>query len=108
MGVVLANEDVKAVEEDDEGEVDERDPGGVGLEGGFEDERVAVDALGREGFVELDVGNLNGAPGEEGGDSCCVVISVWKKGRNQGKGCDVLRFWNQVKALVAPPLPAER
>ena len=44
---------VEAVEDDDDAEEDEREPGRVGLEGRFEDERIAVDALGFESFVEL-------------------------------------------------------
>lgn len=65
--------DVEAVEEDDDGEEDEGEPGGVGLEGGLEDESVAVDALCLEGFVELDVGDADADPAEEGGD-CGQVL----------------------------------
>ena len=65
---VAVDEDVEAVEDDDEGEEDEGDPAEVGLEMRLEDERVAVDALRLERLVELDVRHADGRPGEERGD----------------------------------------
>lgn len=59
---------VEAVEKSDDGEENQREPRGIWLEGGFEDQGVAVDALGLEGGVEADVGNGDGHPGEERGD----------------------------------------
>lgn len=70
VGIVFAHEDVEAVEDDDDDEEPEGSPGEVGLEGRFEDEGVSVYALGGEGFVELDVGYADTAPGEETGDCC--------------------------------------
>lgn len=62
-------EDVEAIEQDDDAEEDQGGPGNIGLEGRAEDQSVAVDALGFEGFVELDVGDADADPGEEAGDS---------------------------------------
>lgn len=62
--MVFTDENIKAVENDDQGEVDECKPGSVGLEGGFEDECVAIYALSDESFVELDIGNTYTTPGE--------------------------------------------
>ena len=61
-------EDVEAVEERHHAEEGEREPRQVWLHGAFEDERVAVDALGLEGLVELDVRDRDGHPGHEVGD----------------------------------------
>ena len=59
---------VEAVEDDNEGEVDESGIGGVWLPRRLEDQGVAVDALSFEGGVEADVGNADTGPGEETGD----------------------------------------
>lgn len=53
----------KSIEDYDDAEEDEGEPGGVWLEGGFEDEGVAGDALSAEGGVEADVGDGDGHPG---------------------------------------------
>lgn len=66
-------EGVEAVEDDDHGEEDKGGPGGVGLEGGLEHESVPVNPLGLEGFVELDVGDADTAPGEQPGDGGKVL-----------------------------------
>lgn len=65
--------DVEAVEENDDGKEDKGGVGGVGLEGRFEDERVAVDTLRLERLVKLDVGDTDADPGEEVGD-CGEVL----------------------------------
>ncbi|KAM5489732.1 hypothetical protein MaudMau93_003098 [Microsporum audouinii] len=62
------SEGIEAVEEDDDGEEDEGDPGEVRLEWGLEDESVTVDTLGLEGGMEADVRNQNADPVEEGGN----------------------------------------
>ena len=56
---------VKAIEQDDDAEENECKPGGVGLERGFEDEGVAVNALGDERLVELNICDADADPGEE-------------------------------------------
>lgn len=66
-------EGVEAVEDDDDGEEGESAPGNVGLEGGSEHQGLAIDALGLEGLVELDVGDADRAPGEEAGDGGKVL-----------------------------------
>ena len=66
-------EGIEAVEEKDQGEKDQGDPAEVGLEGRLEDERIAVDALRFECFVELDVGDRDTDPGEEVGN-CHEVL----------------------------------
>lgn len=60
--------DVEAVEDDNDGEEEEGSVGRVGLEGRSEDERVTVDPLCSECFVELDVRDTDADPGEEVGD----------------------------------------
>lgn len=77
-------EDVEAVEDDDDGEEDEGEPCGVGLEGGPEDEGAAVDALGLEGGVEAEVGDRDGDPGEEGGDGAEVLEPCEDSGGARG------------------------
>ena len=59
---------IEAVEEKDQGEKDQGDPAEVGLKGRLEDERIAVDALRFECFVELDVRDRYADPGEEVGN----------------------------------------
>jgi len=53
-------EDGKAVEEDDDGEVNKREPGSVWLELALEDERAAVNPLGKQRRAETQVRNENG------------------------------------------------
>lgn len=76
-------EDVEAVEEDDERKEDETGVGGVGLEGGFEDQGVPIDALGAEGVVEFEVGDRDGNPGEEVSD-CGQVLEPLEDGAAAG------------------------
>jgi len=64
---VAMGEDNKVAEDQDESEVAQGEPGEVRLEGGLEHERVAVNPLGFEGLLELDVGDRNAAPGEKVG-----------------------------------------
>ena len=71
--MVLSNKDVKSVEDDDQGKIPESNPREVWLEGTFEDKRVAIDALGLEGLVELDIRQTDGAPGEQRAD-CGQVL----------------------------------
>lgn len=71
--MVLSNEDVESVEDDDDGEVREREPSGIWLELALEHERVAVHSLGLECLVELDVREADRAPGEERGDGGQVL-----------------------------------
>lgn len=61
-------EDVEPVEEDDDGEEEERCVGRVRLEGRSENERVPIDTLRLECFVELNVRDAYADPGEEVGD----------------------------------------
>ena len=61
----ITGESVEAVKKSDDTKIDEGEPGGVGLEGGFKDEAVAGDVLGAEGGVEADVGDADADPGEE-------------------------------------------
>lgn len=68
-----AGPDIEAVEEDDDREEHQRDPGEVRLEGGLEDEGVAVNTLGLESSVEANVRNADGNPGEEGGNGGQVL-----------------------------------
>lgn len=76
-------ENVEADEEGDYGEEEEGEPGEVGLHRGFEDEGVAVDALGFEGLVELDVGDQDGHPGREVGKGD-EVLEPDEDGRGAG------------------------
>ena len=69
----LARECVEPVQDHDHHEEEQREPGGVGLEGGFEDQGVTGDTLGAQGGVEADVGYRDGHPGEEGGDGCEIL-----------------------------------
>lgn len=68
MRVVLTNKDVKAIEDDNGDEEDQGKPGSVWLETTSEHKSVAVDSLGLESLVKLDVCNANRAPSEKGGD----------------------------------------
>lgn len=66
-------EDVETVEEGDYGEEEESEVCGEGLEGRFENESVAVNALSFQSLVELDVCNRDAHPGEEVGDGGQVL-----------------------------------
>lgn len=66
---VAFSEDSKTIEEDDDSEVNEGEPGSVWLEAALEEEFVAVHVLSDEGLSELNVGNQDGEPGEEIGNS---------------------------------------
>lgn len=79
MRVVLANKDVESVEENDHGEVEEGEPCSVWLEMTLEDKSVAVDPLRLERLMELDVGDADRAPCEEGGD-CDQVLEPAEDG----------------------------
>lgn len=68
-----AGDGVETVEEDDQAEEDEAEPGEVRLEGGLENEGIAINALRTKGLVELDIGNANRAPGEDGADGSQVL-----------------------------------
>lgn len=57
LDAVCGGESVESVQEGDDEEEEEGEVGCVGLQGGFEDEGVAGDALRGEGAVELDVGD---------------------------------------------------
>ncbi len=63
----------EAVEKDDEAKVDQGSPGQEWLHGALENESVAVNALGIEGLLEIDVGNADAAPGEELGNGDQVL-----------------------------------
>jgi len=64
--VMFAHEDIESVEDDDDGEENERSPGGIWLEFAFEYKGVSVNPLGLERVVETQIRNAYGAPGEEG------------------------------------------
>ena len=68
VGVVLANEDIKSIEENDDGKVEEGKPCSVWLETTLEDKGVAVNSLRLERLVELNIGQADRAPCEKGGD----------------------------------------
>lgn len=57
--MMFSHEDVETVEEDDEREVEQRDPCKVWLEVRFEHEGVPVHALGFERSVEPDIGDAD-------------------------------------------------
>ena len=69
VGVMLANKDIEAIEDDYHSEVEKRKPRCVWLESTLEDKSVAINSLGFERFVELNVGDADRAPCEEGGNS---------------------------------------
>ena len=64
----LAGKRVEAIKHKNHGEETEGEPGGVGLAGRLEDERVAADALSAQSTVKSDVRNGDGHPGQECGD----------------------------------------
>lgn len=61
-------EDVETVEKGDDGEEEEGEIRGKGLEGRLKNKSVAVDALSFQSLVELDVCNRDTHPGKEAGD----------------------------------------
>ena len=67
------SEDLEAVEDDDQSEVDESNPGGVGLPLALKDQGVAVDTLGDQCLTEAGVGVADSAPGEKLGDGGQVL-----------------------------------
>ena len=71
---------VEAVEEDDDGEEDQRDPREVWLEMALEDQGVAVDALSLECTVELEICNADAAPREETGNRRQVLEPLERLG----------------------------
>jgi len=98
MLVARANKDIEAVEDNDQAEEDQGNPGQIGLEVRPEHQGVTVNALCLEGGVELDVGQANGAPSEEGGDGGQVLepcedeswstISDRQIRQERNKGCE--------------------
>jgi hypothetical protein len=73
---VVSDEDLEAVEEGNEHEEDERNPGGVGLPGRLVWERVPVDALSLHTVVEPKVGEEDDDPGDDSSDRRDVVEPV--------------------------------
>lgn len=71
--VMLANKDIKSVEDDDHSEVEEGEPRSVWLEVRPEHESVTVNSLSLERLMKLDVGNADRAPCEEGSDGGQVL-----------------------------------
>jgi len=61
----LLDEDVEAVEDDDDGEEAQREPGRVRLELALEDERVAVDVLREQRLAEAQIRDADANPGEQ-------------------------------------------
>ena len=58
-------ENGKPVENDDDGEEDEREPGRIRLESGLEDELITINALRLKSFIELQVRDGYADPGEQ-------------------------------------------
>ncbi len=90
MGVVFANKDIKAVEDDDDGKVYECKPSCEWLELAPENESIAVNSLSFERFVELQVRYADGAPCEEGCNGGQVLEPVEHNGwatRVDGQVC---------------------
>jgi len=73
IGIPTTCNGVEAITEDDQAEEDQGGPGQIRLEGRLENKGVAVDILGFQGFVELDVRHTDRAPGEETRDGCQVL-----------------------------------
>ena len=71
--MVLADEDVESVEDYDDGEEDDGEPRCVWLEVRAEHESVAINSLCLERLVELEVGDADRAPCEEGGNGGQVL-----------------------------------
>lgn len=67
------SEHLESVEDDDQAEVHERDPGNVWLPGAFEYQCVAVNTLSRKRLLEASEGVANGTPCEALGD-CGQVL----------------------------------
>ena len=90
----LARKCVKAIEKNDYDEEAEGEPGAVGLEARFEDERIAANALCTQSLMKSYVCNRNGNPGQECRD-CCKILEPLEDGlgtrgaghvRQQGDG----------------------
>jgi len=62
---LLLDEDVKAIEEDDDGEEDEGEVGGEGLELALEDHGIAIDILSNQSSSEPNVSDADGDPCEK-------------------------------------------
>ncbi len=60
------NEDIKSIEYNDHGEVPEGRPSQIWLERTLENKSISVNTLSIERMVELDVGETDWAPSEEG------------------------------------------
>lgn len=69
----LARKRVEAIEQSNNGEEAEGEPGCVRLEARFEDKRVAVNALSAQSAMEFDVRKRDRHPGQGCGD-CCKVL----------------------------------
>lgn len=76
MRVIFADKDIKPIEDNNEGEVDEREPSCVWLEPGPEYKSVTVNTLCLQCLVELHICNTDRAPGEEGGNGGQVLEPV--------------------------------
>ena len=97
-------EDIETVEDGDYGEEEEGEVCGEGLEGRFENQSVAVDALSFQSLVELDVGDRDAHPGEEVGDGGQVLeplednVSARRAGQvcqeGDGRGNDDAVYWD--------------
>lgn len=74
--VVLADEDMKAVEDDNNGEVKEGSPSCVWLERRLEDKRISVYTLRCKSLVELDVRQTDRAPREQAGNRRQILEPV--------------------------------
>lgn len=80
-------EDRKAVEDDDNDEEYQSNPGSIGLETALENQiLVAVDALGYECGPEAEVCNQDGDPGEKAGDGGEGLEPVEDGGSARGDG----------------------
>lgn len=71
--MMLADEDVEAIEEDDEGEEDQGGPGRIGLEPGLEHKGITINTLRFQCVIELDVGYADRAPGKQAGNGSQVL-----------------------------------
>ena len=78
---VAVDENVKAVEEDNDDEEAERAPGQVRLEGALHHQRVAVDALRLQRLVEAQVAHADRAPREQTGNRRQVLEPVERRCR---------------------------
>lgn len=90
-----------AVEDDDNEEIDEGAPCGIGLELGSPWLVLVSDTLREASGAEPEEGDQNRHPSEERGDGCELKIilatATW-----QTNGIRMLTVWNQVKTLLEP------